>query len=163
MLTVKKKKYAEARLRGLNINDSAIEAGCPEKTARQAGSRMERDKDVLAAMGRIAAVAEVAKPAKEKSVKQEKTKQTARPAPVPDTVYIPAPVEDGDPIAFMTAMMNDVEADPKLRLDAAKAKAMFTVAKPGETGKKEEKNKAAGKAATGRFSTAKPPLSVVKS
>ena len=163
MLTIKKRKYAEARLRGLNINDSAIAAGCPEKTARQAGSRMERDRDVLAAMGRISVVAEVAKPVKEKSDRAEKPKQSARPAPVPDAVYIPAPIADGDPIAFMTQMMNDVEADPKLRLDAAKAKAAFTVAKPGDVGKKEQKEKDAGKVAGGRFSPAKPPLSVVKS
>lgn len=148
MLTVKKKKYAEARLRGLNINDSAIEAGCPEKTARQAGSRMERDKDVLAAMGRIVTVAKAVEPKPEKINDAVSEKPKARPAPVPDTVYIPAPQEDGDPIAFMTAMMNDIEADPKLRLDAAKAKASFTIAKPGDIGKKEQKNEEAKKVAS---------------
>lgn len=163
MMTKQKQAYADARMLGLNFKDSAIAAGCPEKTAKQAGSRLEKDADVQAAIGRMVASR---KKAKTKPVVKEvapEPPQQLRPLPVPDSVHIPAAIHDGDPIAFMTAMMNDVEADPKLRLDAAKAKAMFTIAKPGDVGKKEQKEKDAGKVAGGRFSPAKPPLSVVKS
>ena len=59
-------------------------------------------------------------------------------------------------------MMNDLEADPKLRLDAAKALASFTVAKPGEGGKKDQKADAAKQAGQGRFAAAPPPLRAVK-
>lgn len=144
-LTEQKRRYAAARLSGMTKKEAAIEAGCPEKTASQAASRYEKDPDVQAAMGR-AVVAEAAK-----------TK--APPAADPDP-YIPAAA--GDPLEFMRAMMNDLEADPKLRLDAAKALAGFTIAKPGEKGKKEEKADAAKAAGKGRFASAPAPLRAVK-
>lgn len=165
MLTKQKQAYADARMRGLNFKDSAIAAGCPEKTAKQAGSRLEKDADVQAAIGRMVASRKKVKTAKALPVVEEVAPmptQQPRPLPVPDSVYIPAPVDDADPIKFWNNMMNDVEADPKLRLQASIAKANFTMSKPGDAGKKEEKNKAAGKVAGGRFSPAKPPLSIVK-
>lgn len=148
MLTKRKQIYAESRLNGLNITESAIAAGCPEKTARQAGSRMEKDRDVQAAMGRISLPA---KTEKEKPAK-EKKKPAVRPPPIPETVHIPEAVADGDPLKFLTGVMNDLLADPKLRFDAAKAIASFTIAKPGEKGKKEQQNEEAAKVAS-KFKT----------
>jgi hypothetical protein len=49
-----------------------------------------------------------------------------------------------------------------LRLDAAKSLAAFTVAKPGETGKKGQKADAAKQASQGRFAASPPPLRAVK-
>lgn len=141
-LTEQKRRYAAARLSGLSKKAAAIEAGCPEKTASQAASRYEKDHDVLAAMGRMAA-------------------QPDKHAPQVDpNPHIPAPA--ADPLEFMRQMMNDLEADPKLRLDAAKSLASFTVAKPGEGGKKDQKADAAKQAGQGRFSAAPPPLRAVK-
>ncbi len=68
--------------------------------------------------------------------------------------YIPA--RSDDPLEFMRQMMNDLEADPKLRLDAAKSLAAFTVAKPGDKGKKEERADAA-KSAGKKFGATPPP------
>lgn len=73
--------------------------------------------------------------------------------------YIPG--QSSDPLEFMRQMMNDLEADPKLRLDAAKALAAFTVAKPGDKGKKDEKADAA-KEAGKKFGSTPPPLRAVK-
>lgn len=143
-LTEQKRRYAAARLSGMPKKAAAIEAGCPEKTASQAASRYEKDADVLAAMGR-AVVAQ--------ANKQEVTAEDPDP-------YIPAQADE--PLAFFRGVMNDLVADPKLRLDAAKALAQYTLAKPGEAGKKEEKAAAAKRASGGKFSSAPPPLRAVK-
>ena len=134
-MTKQKQAYADARMRGLNFKDSAIAAGYSEKGAKQAGSRLEKDPDVKAAIGRAV------------SGKPVEVIQS-RPLPIPDDVYIPATVKDGDPLKFLVGVMNDAEADPKLRLDAAKAIASFTIAKPGEKGKKEQKDDEAKKVAS---------------
>ncbi|EKF6774379.1 hypothetical protein FA071_04345 [Pseudomonas aeruginosa] len=137
-LTEQKRRYAAARLSGLGKKAAAIEAGCPEKTAAQAASRYEKDADVQAAMGRQLKAAE------------KKVAATS----VDHDPYIPA--RSDDPLEFMRQMMNDLEADPKLRLDAAKSLAAFTVAKPGDKGKKEERADAA-KSAGKKFGATPPP------
>lgn len=138
-LTEQKRRYAAARLAGASKKQAAIEAGCPEKTASQAASRLEKDPEVQAAMGRSVVV---------------ERKRRDDPAYDPEP-HIPA--QAGDPLEFMRQMMNDLEAEPKLRLDAAKALAAFTVSKPGEQGKKDQKADAAKKAAVGRFGQSAPP------
>ncbi|EOX9008959.1 terminase small subunit [Pseudomonas aeruginosa] len=143
-LTEHKRRYAAARLSGMGKKAAAIEAGCPEKTAAQAASRYEKDPDVQAAMGRQLKVAE---------------KKVAATSVDPDP-YIPA--RSDDPLEFMRQMMNDLEADPKLRLDAAKALAGFTIAKPGEKGKKEERQEKAEEAGkSSRFGLRKGHLKAV--
>ncbi|HEP8420928.1 hypothetical protein IPC72_25555 [Pseudomonas aeruginosa] len=137
-LTEQKRRYAAARLSGMGKKAAAIEAGCPERTAAQAASRYEKDPDVQAAMGRQLKAAE------------KKVSATS----VDTDPYIPA--RSDDPLEFMRQMMNDLEADPKLRLDAAKSLAAFTVAKPGDKGKKEERADAA-KSAGKKFGATPPP------
>lgn len=143
-LTEQKRRYAAARLSGLGKKAAAIEAGCPERTAAQAASRYEKDPDVQAAMGRQLKVAE---------------RKVAATSADPDP-YIPA--RSDDPLEFMRQVMNDLEADPKLRLDAAKALAGFTIAKPGEKGKKEERQEKAEEAGkSSRFGLRKGHLKAV--
>nr|WP_298117411.1 terminase small subunit [uncultured Pseudomonas sp.] len=143
-LTKRKRDYAAARLRGMSQKESALAAGCPEKTAKQAGYNLERDLDVQAAMGRAVVVAE----------------KKAASLPITPEPYIPP--SSSDPLEFMRQMMEDERAEPKLRLDAATRLAQFTIPKPGAKGKKEEQVGAAKKAGTGRFGPAPPPLHVVK-
>jgi phage terminase small subunit len=71
------------------------------------------------------------------------------------------PLRFEDPLEFLKYVTNDAAEDPRLRVDAAKAWASYTVAKPGEKGKKEEKADAAKKVA-GRFSAAQAPMRMVK-
>ncbi|HCT7937109.1 terminase small subunit [Pseudomonas aeruginosa] len=143
-LTEQKRRYAAARLSGLGKKAAAIEAGCPERTAAQAASRYEKDPDVQAAMGRQLKIAE---------------RKVAATSADPDP-YIPA--RSDDPLEFMRQVMNDLEADPKLRLDAAKSLAAFTVAKPGEKGKKEERQEKAEEAGkSSRFGLRKGHLKAV--
>lgn len=56
-----------------------------------------------------------------------------------------------DPKGFLLSLMNNDEADLKLRIEAAKALMPFLHAKVGETGKKEQKQEAAERTASGRF------------
>ena len=139
MLTKQKRLYADARLAGMSKKESAIAAGCPEKTASQAASRYEKDPDIQAAMGRSVIVREY---------------KTDEPK-VDLDAYIPTAEED--PLKFLAAIMLDPNAEPRLRFDAAKALASFTVSKPGEKGKKEDKAEAAKVASKGRFAAAPAP------
>ena len=67
------------------------------------------------------------------------------------------------PLQYMEHVMNNQIEDPKLRLEAAKSLASYTVAKASEKGKKEERQDAAERVAgSGRFVVAKAPLKVVK-
>lgn len=158
MLTNKKRLYAEARLAGLNQKDSAIAAGYSPATADQSASRLEKDPDVIAHRHRVASPEPEPVPPEPMAKQPESTPETlpseppAEPAP---------PSRFDDPIEFLKSMANNVYEDPRLRLDAAKAWASFTVAKPGEKGKKEEKADAAKKVAS-RFATAAAPLKAVK-
>ena len=83
----------------------------------------------------------------------------------PTIISIPVPVADSlahkDPKVFLLALMNDLEADVKLRADAAKSLMPFMHPKIGEGGKKDEKQEAAKKAGSGKFGAAPPPLRIV--
>ena len=179
MLTQQQRLYAEFRKEGLGKRAAAIAAGCPDKTAAQAGSRYEKNADVQDHMRRLGF-----EPEAEAALKKERpaTKtvlekpEAKKPNPKPHRTAVEITAEKiadraisdekdsfSCPLAFMASVMNDCVEDPKLRLDAAKALASFTVAKPGEKGKKEERQDAAERVAgSGRFVVAKAPLKVVK-
>ena len=79
-------------------------------------------------------------------------------------ISIPVPIAETlahkDSKMFLMALMNDFEADIKIRADAAKALLPFQHAKLENT-IKADKQDAAKKAATGKFGAAAPPLRVV--
>lgn len=80
-------------------------------------------------------------------------------APVTIKVEVPPSIETlahADPKVFLLALMNDLQADVKLRADAAKALMPFMHQKRGEGGKKEQGQEAAKKVAS-RFAPAAPP------
>jgi phage terminase small subunit len=61
------------------------------------------------------------------------------------------------PLDFLKAVYNDPSQDLRVRVRAAVAAAQYTHRKIGESGKKEEQQGAAEKAATGRFAASAPP------
>lgn len=152
MLTAKKRLYAEARMSGSNIKDSAIAAGYSENTARQSGSRLEKDEDVLSYLDRLgfspASPAEKEKP-KEPAKKPNPSEAQAAKA-IADRATIPMSNYD-DPIDYMKAVVNSQKEDPKLRLDAAKA---WDAAIRGRTQAKGKKKEQADRAKeiAGKFS-----------
>jgi phage terminase small subunit len=148
MLTQKKRLYAQGRLLGKCQTDAAIFAGCPAATAAQAASRYEKDPDVIAHLARLKQgepEPQAVKSKREPRPKVEKPPKEVAPPPAPTVA------QGDDPVEFMKAMWQNEEEDPKLRLEAAKAHASFTRAKPGEKGKKEQKQEAAERAGSGRF------------
>lgn len=78
-------------------------------------------------------------------------------------VVAPVVIETSpDPQKFLLDLMNDPAADPRMRLEAAKALMPFMHGKPGASGKKEERAQAAKKAGSGKFAPVAPPLRLVK-
>jgi len=147
-LTEQQRKYAEARMSGASIKDSALAAGCPAKTASQAGSRLEKHPNVAAHLARLKHLESEAQPA------------AGRDAP-------PADVDLGDeffedPKDMLRHAMNNKRLDPKTRIQAAVALLPFEHQKRGEAGKKEQQADAAEVAATGRFAPAAPPSRQLK-
>lgn len=139
-LTEQQRRYAEARFNGMPKKEAAIAAGCPEKTAAQAGSRLEKHPNVLAHLVRL------------KSVESEKNPAAGRdPAPAEQTQFF------DDPKDMLKHAMNDRLLDYKTRLEAAKALLPYEHPKVGEAGKKENQQQAAGEVVKGRFKQAAPP------
>lgn len=165
MLTNKKRLYAEARLSGLNQKDSAIAAGYSAATADQSASRLEKDPDVIAHRNRVAGPVTdsvVPEPAAKKQEPEPVTASQGQDLRPPQHEKQPKmSLYFEDPLEFLRHVTNDTAEDPRLRVDAAKAWASYTVPKPGEKGKKEEKADAAKKVAS-RFATAAAPLKAVK-
>lgn len=145
-LIPKKKLYAEARMAGSNIKDSAIAAGYSEETARQSGSRLEKDDDVRRYMGRLGVIE--SKPKAEKKPKEEKPVGRPAPALAPIPISAESLERFSDPLRYFERVMNDPSEDPKVRLEAAKSLAAYTIAKPGDKGKKEKDLENASKVAS---------------
>ena len=79
-------------------------------------------------------------------------------------VMVSVPSEDGTkklPLDYMIDVMNDPEAEQSRRDRMAIAATPFMHPKYGESGKKEEKKKAAEAAGSGKFKPAAPPKLVV--
>ncbi len=87
-----------------------------------------------------------------------------KPNPVPklpETGDIAELLQHKDPKIFLMAVMNDAGSDARLRIDAAKALMPFVHLKLGEGGKKDQQQKQAEQASTGRFAApAGPRLAV---
>ena len=85
-----------------------------------------------------------------------------KPKPPPEMLKAATAGSDQDPKQFLLNVMNDDLADPRLRMDAAKALLPFVYQKLSEGGKKNERLNSAKRAGTGKFSAAPPPLRLVK-
>lgn len=130
-------------MQGLSVKDSAVSAGCPVKTASQAGSRLEKHPNVVAHLSRL-------------KKKESDENETAGRDPI-DAVTERAMAFYEDPMEMLRHAMNDTLLDPKTRIQAAVALLPYEHKKLGETGKKEDQVGAAKGAASGRFAPAKPP------
>jgi phage terminase small subunit len=155
-LTDKKRRFADALQSGASKKDAAIAAGYSEKTAPQAGSRLAKDPDVIAAISRKTR----AKNATPAEVKAAGKVNSPRDVEAPETGLDLA--EFDDPRDFLKAVMNQPEVEPRLRVDAAKALMPYIHGKVADQGKKEAVADAAKQAGKGRYAQGKPPLTIVK-
>lgn len=135
-------------MQGLSVRDAAVAAGCPVKTAAQAGSRHEKHPNVLAHLARL------------KHLESETVPGSGRDTP-PPSVNLGAEFFD-DPKDLLRHAMNDRSLDPKTRIQAAVALLPFEHQKLGESGKKEKQDQAAEQVVSGRFAPAPAPPSQLK-
>jgi len=140
-LTAKKKAFAQAKMNGANNKEAAILAGCPEKSASSAGTRLEKDPDVIAFIDRL-----------KKATPEQVVKHDAKPLTTKQSIQTAS--NRADPLAFLEEIWTDPVEDMKLRLDAAKAALPYFHGKVAEKGKKETKADDAKKATqSGKFGT----------
>lgn len=148
-LTGKKRLFAEALLAGKSNKQAALAAGYSAASASAAGSRLAKDKDVLGHLARKAANCSnaAAPPEQVEGVEDEGR-----------AFDLAAALSYRDPRAFLLAAMNDVELEPKLRIESAKTLMPYDYAKKGESsGKKEEAAAKAKAAGAGKFGRREPP------
>ncbi len=168
-LTTRKQAFADALLAGKTKTQAAILAGLSAATASQSGSRLAKDKHVLAYMRQVwanrpAPIVGYTLPSGEKSP-DAPAGWPFGTVPQPGAAQTPAAPEQEQPKRmtareYLANLVNDTAADEKMRLDAAKKLIEFEEAKPAPIGKKEAKTAAAGKVA-GRFAAAAAPLKLV--
>lgn len=142
-LSDQQRKFAEARMNGLSIKDAAVFAGCPIKTASQAGSRLEKHPNVIAHLARL------------KTKESDANPVAGRDAVAPSIANTMDFYED--PIEMLRHAMNDKMLDPKTRIQAAVALLPYEHKKLGESGKKEGQGEVAAGVAQGRFAPSAPP------
>lgn len=155
-LTDKKRRFVDALLSGKTNREAAIAAEYSEKTASQAGSKLAKDADVLAEVGRRL---------KQKKASGSEVKPGPKVKPESPSVDEAAEVElstTDDPREFLTELMNADGADLRMRLEAAKTLMPYVHGKVADQGKKDQRAEAAKQAGKGRYAQGKPPLSVVK-
>lgn len=155
-LTDKKRRFVDALLSGKTNREAAIAAEYSEKTASQAGSKLAKDPDVLAEVGRRL---KQNKPVSPEVKPVPKVKPEAMPAN--EVVEVELSTTD-DPREFLTELMNADGADLRMRLEAAKTLMPYVHGKVADQGKKDQRAEAAKQAGKGRYAQGKPPLSVVK-
>lgn len=155
-LTDKKRRFADALQSGSSKREAAIAAGYSEKTASQAGSKLAKDPDVIAAMSRKTR-AKNATPAEVKAAGKVNS-PPAEDSPEDGLVF----AEFSDPRDFLVAVMNELSAEPRLRVDAAKALMPYVHGKVADQGKKDAVADAAKQAGKGKYAQGRPPLSIVK-
>lgn len=162
-LTPKKRAFIDAVRGGASNKDAAIAAGCPEKSASAAGSRLAKDPDVVAELHKLNALHPVNKVVKgvKADCSEESTEPDADDAE-PAGFDLGAALSHRDPKDFLLAVMNDLGTEPKLRVDAAKALMPFVHQRKGEGGKKEQAKQKAAEVANGKFGTRRGPLRSVK-
>lgn len=171
-LTPRKRAFVDALRGGASNRDAAIAAGYSEKTASSAGSRLAKDRDVADELHKLRALGLMAKDVKA-DVKGDVKAGAEASGLAGDDQAIADELEPAgfdlaralshkDPKDFLLAVMNDMGAEAKLRMDAAKALMPFVHPRKGESGKKEQAKDKAAEAATGKFGARRGPLRAVK-
>lgn len=175
-LTSRKRAFIAALREGASNRAAAVAAGYSEKTASAAGSRLVKDKDVVAELLKLRALGlmppdvkgdvkatPASKAAKETAKAPESPPETEDQAePEPAGFDLMQALLHRDPKDFLLSVMNDLGSEPKLRVDAAKALMPFVHPRKGESGKKDQAQAKAEQASTGKFGARRGPLRAVK-
>ncbi|HBC1013257.1 TPA: terminase small subunit, partial [Escherichia coli] len=141
-MTARKRRFADAILKGLNPTEAAARAGYSEKTARVKGWQLARDPAVrkyLTALtgGATFPVTQHRKVTKKVTQKVTSGRVTGGGLALMDN-GLPDPLK-----ATGKILMDNIDTDPGLALDAAYKLAQFTHYRKWNAGKKAAKNEAA--------------------
>lgn len=120
VLIGKKEAYAQAIVAGLSKTEACVQAGYSKKTAAQQANRLSKESQVIA---RIKELTSGVKNAKEEVNLEINVNE----------------MNEADPKKYLIEIMQDPDAETKLRLDAAKTLMPYLYGKIGEVGKKETK------------------------
>ncbi len=153
-LTPKQRAFVVAVQGGASNKDAAIAAGYAAPSASVAGSRLAKHPNVMAALGQ-ASINKIVKASSGKAAPTVSPEQVTE-EPTEASFDLARALKHSDPKDFLLAVMNDLESEAKLRVDAAKALMPFVHSRKGEGGKKDAAKDAAEKAA-GKFSRQAPP------
>jgi len=152
-LTGKKQKFADAVFAGFSNKEAAIRAGYSEASAGPAGSRLVKDEDVVAYLGKKRAAA-TPPAAPGKSGKPAATKPESPPPQVNG---------ETDPLEFLRGVMSGRIDANITQVKAATSMLPFTHKRLGESSKKQEaEEEAAAEANSGRYATRKGPRGATK-
>jgi|SRR5690625_315817 len=141
-MTDRKRRFAAALRAGASNKEAAIAAGYSEKTASASGSRLAKDPDVIKEVERKDFVDQA----------KAEAKAQGKPLNLSDLSK-----SYDNPRDFLKAVMNDDSEDLRFRIDAAKTLMPYEHERKSEGGKKEAKQAAAKKAASGRLAPSAPP------
>ena len=157
MLTHKKQLFAKGIIEGKNQKRAAIDAGYVAKFAEITGSKLARDKDVLAYIKRYK---EELRASRTPNPMMELLKDEVQEAESKQAISQPkvkiGDREYDDPLGVLQEVMNDKLQDPRVRVDAAKKLADLAYSK---TTQKHIEDK---KKPVSKFASAPPPLKAVK-
>ena len=125
----------------MDNKNAAMSAGCSEKTASAAATRLMKDQDVIDYLDRLS----TAKP-------EQVVNHTVKP--IATTTNVVNAKALMDPLEFLESVYADPVEDMALRVNAAKAALPYVHGKVAEKGKKETKAEDAKNATkSGKFGT----------
>lgn len=146
MLTDKQKKYAQARAKGMDVQESAIAAGYSRHSAKMSGLSLEKNAKVQEM------ILELQPPELKTFASEFGQHLMDHPQNVPIT----------DPLDYFRAVMSDPREPRESRMEAAKMLAAYTVPKPAPKSKRERDDERAEEAIKTYAPLAPPTLRVVQ-
>ncbi|HEL8023171.1 TPA: terminase small subunit [Escherichia coli] len=150
-MTTRKRRFADAILKGLNPTEAAVRAGYSGKTARVKGWQLARDPAVKKYLTALTGGATFPVTQPKKVTRKVTSGRVTGGGPELMDNGLPDPLK-----AMGKILMDNIDTDPKLALDAAYKLAQFTHYRKWNAGKKAAKAEAARKAGN-RFPTPEPP------
>lgn len=123
-LTVKQRKFVQAKLKGKSNKDAALEAGYSERSAGMMGSQLMQNPTIKACLD---------------SLIQSDLGGGGASMPLVSAVLEQELEKIADPLEYLRSVYTDPKQSEKLRIEAAKAALPYVHGKVGDVGKKQSR------------------------
>lgn len=123
-LTVKQRKFVQAKLQGKSNKDAAIEAGYSERSAGMMGSQLMQNPTIKVCLD---------------SLIQSDLGDGGASMPLVSAVLEQELEKFADPLEYLRSVYTDHRQPEKLRIEAAKAALPYVHGKVGDVGKKQSR------------------------